>query len=387
MFLNKLKLLIFFIQTINHSICEVDLNNITFQHLETLRMEYRNIMQDILQNHPYYIKRKNGVKYCPVPYSHAVDNEEVPYEGIEIINRELKYVVKNCVYEKKYALAYIIILNAIESIGLTYMYRFCEFAIEMNKKGASISDHLKEFSNNLHYKIIPIFNREWISPIPYDCILNVYKKHERNHENYKFTNVDEVYMSDLLDCKNLMKEKVNFISEFKNNITMDDLVMTQDYNNINIKRLLPNDFSGFKRIVGYKNQTLCTGCTDMRYSGTVRVIHIFLPCRHGWSCQYCNVLNNQCPVCHERITGTQVIQIETPTRIIKKGFLSLQPRCFFDGREARCISCRSQIKDVNPPNKYVMIPCGHGWYCSICIDSAICTKCETKFEDKLCVNL
>ncbi|XP_050521294.1 uncharacterized protein LOC126894372 isoform X4 [Daktulosphaira vitifoliae] len=380
MILNKLKLIIFFIQTINHSICEVDLNNITEQNVQTLQRDYQNIMQRTIQNQPYYIKQNNGVMYYPVPYSHAVNYTEVPYEGIGIINRKLNEVVNNCVYEKKYALAYIIILNAIESIGLTYMYRFCEFAIEMNKKGASISYHLKQFSKNLRYKIVPIFNREWISPIPYDCMLNVYKKHECNHENYKFTNVDEVYMSDLLDCKNLMKDKINLIREPRvksiNNIIIDELTKTQEDNDEMIKLLLPDGF-GDKDIIGYKNQTFCPGCNKIWSSGVIDVICIFLSCGHGWSCECCSENMTQCPVCHEEITGTQDIHIKTPTRIMKK-----------DGREARCMSCHIQINDVDPPTKHVVIPCGHGWYCSQCIDNFTnCILCDQNILSNQCVNL
>ncbi|XP_050527024.1 uncharacterized protein LOC126897457 isoform X2 [Daktulosphaira vitifoliae] len=454
MILNNVKLILFFIHTFKQSIC-VNLNNITLTDIKTLQNEYPNIMRVMLKDHPYYIFSYNELKYCPVHFSHLVDCERVPYEGIEIKDSILEYVVDDCIRYKRYDLGYAIIVNAIESLGFTYMYQFCEFAIEMNKKGANISNFLKIFSKNLKSKIMPIFNKEWISPEPYECILNVYKEHKHKYENYEFNKVDEKYMSDLLICKNLMKDKVHFLSKppekSMNNMSEQNLISIQMNNNTIIQELLTIGSGPFKDITGYKyetsclgdtdhhsgkigkihiflpcghgwscencivlneqcpvchqqitgtqgihidtpasivnnDQTLCTGCTTMRYSGTVSVIHIFL-CGHGWSCGYCNVLNKQCPVCHQPITGTQVIHIETPASIVENGLVILQPRCVLDGREARCISCHSQIKDVNPPNKYVMRPCGHGWYCSKCIDSANCTKCRSEFKDKLCVKI
>ncbi|XP_050527050.1 uncharacterized protein LOC126897457 isoform X5 [Daktulosphaira vitifoliae] len=391
MLLNKVKLILFFIHTINQSNC-VDLNDITCEDIQDLKMQYPDIMHVTLKDHPNYIFSYNGLKYCPVHFSHLVDYEVVPCEGIEIIDRRLKYVINNCIDYERYTLGYAIIVNAIESLCFTYMYQFCEFAIEMNKLGADISFYLDQFSENLKSKIVPIFNKEWISPEPYECILNVYKEHEHKYKNYEFNNVDEKYMSDLLICKNLMKDKVHFLTEppekSMNNIPKKELIKIQSFNNDVIKGVLTlsSNFCILKDITGYKNQTLCTGCTTMRYSGTVSVIHIFL-CGHGWSCGYCNVLNKQCPVCHQPITGTQVIHIETPASIVENGLVILQPRCVLDGREARCISCHSQIKVVNPPNKYIMRPCGHGWYCSKCINNKICTNCKRECKDKLCVKL
>ncbi|XP_050527060.1 uncharacterized protein LOC126897457 isoform X6 [Daktulosphaira vitifoliae] len=390
MILNNVKLILFFIHTFKQSIC-VNLNNITLTDIKTLQNEYPNIMRVMLKDHPYYIFSYNELKYCPVHFSHLVDCERVPYEGIEIIDRSLTGVVDDCIDYEKYTLGYAIIVNAIESLCFTYMYQFCEFAIEMNKLGANISLYLDQFSENLKSKIVPIFNKEWISPEPYECILNVYKEHEHKYKNYEFNKVDEKYMSDLLICKNLMKDKAHFLTELPeksmNNISKKKLIKIQSDNNKIIEDLLPSSIPTFKDITGYKNQTLCTGCTTMSHSGTIREIHIFLPCGHGWSCGYCNVLKKQCPACPQQIIGTQVIDIETPASIVENGLLYLLPRCFLDGREARCISCRNQIKDVNPPNKYVMRPCGHGWYCSKCIDSANCTKCRSEFKDKLCVKI
>ncbi|XP_050521286.1 uncharacterized protein LOC126894370 isoform X2 [Daktulosphaira vitifoliae] len=374
MILNIVKLTLFFIKIINQTFCDVDLTNIKHADVQILQREFPKIMNVSLKEHPYYMKSNNGVMVCPVPYSHVVDYAEVPYEGIEIIDRRLEDVVYNCVAEKKYSLAYIIILNAIESIGVTYIYQFCEFAIEMNKLGADISFYLDQFSENLSELVI-IFNKEWISLEPYECILNVYKKHEHKYKNYEFNNVDDEYMSDLLSCKNLMTDKVYFLTEpaeiLMNNMTIDNLIMTQTHNDTIIKDALPSHIPAFKNITGYKYQTLCTGCRKLSHSGNIVVIYIFLPCGHGWSCRYCSVVMKQCPVCHQPITD----------------FTSLPPRCFLDGREARCISCRNQIKYVDPPSKHVMIPCGDGWYCSKCIDNNSCTLCDVPIKDSLRVKL
>ncbi|XP_050527155.1 uncharacterized protein LOC126897457 isoform X18 [Daktulosphaira vitifoliae] len=270
------------------------------------------------------------------------------------------------------------------------MYQFCEFAIEMNKLGANISLYLDRFSENLHSIIVPIFNKEWISPEPYECILNVYKEHEHKYKNYEFNKVDKEYMSDLLSCKNLMKNKLHFLTEppekSMNNMSEENLISKQMNNNKIIEALLTIGSGSFKDITGYKYETSCLGDTD-HHSGNIGNIHIFLPCGHGWSCKYCNVLNEQCPVCHQQITGTQGIHIDTPASIVENGLLHLQPRCVLDGREARCISCRSQIKDVHPPSKHVMIPCGHGWYCSKCIDNTSCTICNGLIKDTFRVKL
>ncbi|XP_050527080.1 uncharacterized protein LOC126897457 isoform X9 [Daktulosphaira vitifoliae] len=389
MLLNKVKLILFFIHTINQSNC-VDLNDITCEDIQDLKMQYPDIMHVTLKDHPNYIFSYNGLKYCPVHFSHLVDYEVVPCEGIEIIDRRLKYVINNCIDYERYTLGYAIIVNAIESLCFTYMYQFCEFAIEMNKLGANISLYLDKFSENLHSIIVPIFNKEWISPEPYECILNVYKEHEYKYKNYEFNNVDEKYMSDLLSCKNLMKNKVHFLTEppekSMNNMSEENLISIQRYNNKIIEELLTKGSDSYKFITGYKYETSCLGNT-YHHSGTISNIHIFLPCGHGWSCGYCNVLKEQCPVCHQQITGTQAIYIETPVSIVEKDLLDLQPRCFLDGREARCISCRNQIKDVHPPSKHVMMPCGDGWYCSKCIDNKNCTICRRECKDKLCVNL
>ncbi|XP_050527114.1 uncharacterized protein LOC126897457 isoform X13 [Daktulosphaira vitifoliae] len=389
MLLNKVKLILFFIHTINQSNC-VDLNDVTCQDIQDLKMQYPYMMHVILKDHPNYIFLYNELKYCPVHFGHEVDYEVVPCEGIEIINRRLEYVITNCFNYERYTLGYAIIVNAIESLCFTYMYQFCEFAIEMNKLGANISLYLDRFSENLKSKIVPIFNKEWISPEPYECILNVYKEHEHKYKNYEFNKVDEKYLSDLLICKNLMKNKVHFLTEppekSMNNMSEENLISIQRYNNKIIEKLLTKGSDSYKFITGYKYQTSCLGCT-LSNSGNVDNIHIFLPCGHGWSCGYCNVLNKQCPVCDQPITGTQAIHIVTPASIVENGLLHLQPRCVLDGREARCISCRSQIKDVHPPSKHVMIPCGHGWYCSKCIDNTSCTICNGLIKDTFRVKL
>ncbi|XP_050521308.1 uncharacterized protein LOC126894379 isoform X2 [Daktulosphaira vitifoliae] len=235
MLLNKWKLIIIFIQTINQSIC-VDLNNITEKDVDKLQMEYRDMNYVIFVKHPYYIKSHDEENFCPVPYSHVVDYAEISYEGIELIDRSLMIVVYNCVAEKKYKLAYMIFLNAIESMAFTYMYRFCEFAIEMNKRCAEISFYLKVFSDKLT-ELIPIINREWISPEPYECILDVYENHKS--EKYKFNEENENYRNDLLGCMNLMKDKVNFLREAKNETINEMTISKLDrYHNMNYQTKL-----------------------------------------------------------------------------------------------------------------------------------------------------
>ncbi|XP_050521281.1 uncharacterized protein LOC126894368 isoform X2 [Daktulosphaira vitifoliae] len=374
MLLNIVKLIIIFIQTINQSIC-VDLNHITHADIQTLEREFPNIMKITLQNHPYYIKSNNGVMVCPIPYSQAVDNEEVPYKGILIENEILENVVNECVNNHFYTLAYIIILNAIESMGFTYMYRFCEFAIEMNKKRANIFDELEDFSEHLE-ELILIFNRELFSPEPYECILEVYKKHKHNHKKYKFKKVDRKYRKDLLSCMKLMKDKVHFLAEPRvesiNTMSINELEEYSDNNNKVLRNGLSlwSQISNYKYVIGDKNQSFCGRCNRL-CSGMVDTIFIFVPCGHGWCCDLCYSLVKKCPVCHQDITN----------------YLTVQPKCVLHRREARCISCFKKIQNMNPPNKHVMSPCGHGWYCSKCIDNANCTECNLIIKDKLRVKL
>ncbi|XP_050521232.1 uncharacterized protein LOC126894337 isoform X2 [Daktulosphaira vitifoliae] len=188
----------------------------------------------------------------------------------------------------------------------------------MNKKGATISVHLNEFNENL-YKLVLIFNKELISPEPYECILEVYKKHEN-----KCDNVDEDYRNDLLSCKNLIKDKVHFLMEpdkkSMDNIPERKLLKIHGYYNKifrNFMILPSSNFPSFKDITGYKNQSLCTICK--RNSGIITDVHIFLPCRCGWCCEGYNHSRTECPVCHQEITGTQSLNIVTPAKIIVKG--------------------------------------------------------------------
>ncbi|XP_050547826.1 uncharacterized protein LOC126909447 [Daktulosphaira vitifoliae] len=319
MFLNKLKLVFFFIQTINQSIC-VDLNNITREDIQTLEMEYPNIHQVILQQHPYYIQSRNEVLFCPLPYSHVVDDEDIPYEeGLEIINKTLTLVVSRCVNKKNYKLAYTIFLNAIESMVFTFMYRFCEFAIEMNEQLAEISFYLKNFSGKLA-ELIPIINREWISPEPHECILDVYKNHKS--KEFKFNKFNINYKNALLNCMKLMEDKVHFLKE-PNNISMNNMAVSDlerycnmSYNFIEYRLFLAHNSTLFKYITGDIYQRKCFGCN--KYSSGDSGIYFFSPCGHGWSCERCVKKIEACPVCNELITSTQGLNIQTSVSIVRE---------------------------------------------------------------------
>ncbi|XP_050548039.1 uncharacterized protein LOC126909644 [Daktulosphaira vitifoliae] len=335
-----------------------------------------------LLKHPYYIKSRNEENFCPVPWSHAVHCEEVPYEGIEIVNKKLTDVVQRCRRKRKFKLGYTIYLNAIESIAFTYMYRFCEFAIEMNQRCVEISFYLKVFSDTLH-KIIPIINREWISPKPHECILDVYENH-KSEEN-KFNEENENYRNDLLRCMNLMKDKVHFLREPKDE-TINTMTISQlehynnmSYNYITYHLTLDKYSSPLKHITGDKNQTSCIIC-ETEHSGTIWHIYFFSPCGHGWCCDECFGDIEACPICNELITSTPKLDIRTSVSIVTEKYKWLPPRCILDGREARCVKCRSQI---NHSNRHIMIPCSHGWYCENCIEDEKCSICSKKKTDKL----
>ncbi|XP_050521279.1 uncharacterized protein LOC126894366 [Daktulosphaira vitifoliae] len=392
MLLNIFKFIILLIQTINQSIC-VDLNNITYEDINTLEREYPNFHHVYLEQHPHYIKSHDGENFCPVPYSHAVEENEIPYEGIEIINRKLKYVVMNCVDKENYKLAYTIFLNAIESMIFTFMYRFCECAIEMNKRGAEISFNLKVFSNKLTV-LIPIINREWISPEPYECILDVYKKYEKKNNKYKFKkeNENEDYRNDLLGCMNLMKDKVHFLREPDNlstnemNVNELEEYLNKNDNVINYQLTFTQFSPYFKCITGDKYQTSCITCNGEH--SDISSIYVFAPCGHGWRSKYCKSELTKCPACHEEVTNNQHLNIATFVSIVTKEYNPLPPRCIMDERKIRCVLCRNQIiDDVHNSKRHIMIPCGHGWYCSKCIKEKKCSLCSKKKTNKLCVKL
>ncbi|XP_050521295.1 uncharacterized protein LOC126894374 [Daktulosphaira vitifoliae] len=390
MLLNKLKLIFFFIQTINQSICDVDLSNITCKDLKELKKDYKHIMGLKLKDHSYYRSLKMDKMVCPVPWSRLVSHKEVPYENIDIIDRSLSDMVDQCLNYEHCALGYAIILNVVESMGITYIYRFCEFAREMNKKGATISNQLKQFSGNLT-KLISIFNRDWISSDSYECILDVYKNHKS--EEYNFNEENENYRNDLLGCMHLMKDKVHFVNEPRvesmNNMSINKLRITQRYDNNIISMLINLDsyYPFLKNITGDIYQSSCTFCENKKLSGQVDNIHFFIPCGHGWCCETCSEKIKTCHVCYETITRTQELNIITPASIIETAYRYLMPRCVFDQREARCISCFKQIKDVQPSKKYIKIPCGHGWYCNNCISQNGCLACNETIIDVMCVNL
>ncbi|XP_050521274.1 uncharacterized protein LOC126894363 isoform X3 [Daktulosphaira vitifoliae] len=391
MLLTKWILIIRFIQTINQSIC-VDLNNITVEDIDTLESEYEDMKCVKLIEHPYYIKSRNEENFCPVPWSHAVDCEEVPYEGIEIVNKSLTDVVQRCRSKKKFKLAYTIYLNAIESIVFTFMYRFCEFAIEMNKRCAEISFYLKLFSDKLT-ELIPIINREWISPEPYECILDVYKKYEKKNNKYKFKKENGIYRRDLFNCMELIKNKLNFLKE-PHEVSMKYMSIRKlkNYHNLNNQVIrgrlaLEQHCSGYKDITGDKYQSYCTRC-KREHIGTTYEIYIVAPCGHGWCCEWCSRQLTECPVCHQDIKSFQVLNIETSVSIVTEKYWNLQTRCAIDRRKVRCVRCRSHIiDDDDHSNRHIMIPCGHGWYCSKCIKENKCSLCPREVTDKLCVNL
>ncbi|XP_050521305.1 uncharacterized protein LOC126894378 [Daktulosphaira vitifoliae] len=348
----------------------------------------------ILVEHPYYIKSHDGDNFCPVPYDHVVQYNEISYEGIEIINKTLEAVVCNCVAKEKYKLAYTIFLNAIESMAFTYMYLFCEFAIEMNKKHAEISFNLKIFSEKLA-QLIPIINKEWISPEPYECILDVYKNHKS--EEYNFNELNRNYRNALLNCMKLMEDKVHFLKE-PEKVLMKEMNKNElkDYHNMSYSIIcyhltLAQYSPPYKYITGDIYQIACAKCNRKHDNSVLNwKIYFFSPCGHGWSCERCVKKIEACPVCNELITSTQDLNIETSVSIVPEVYEPLPPRCILDGREARCVMCRSQVTDDDDDElskSYIMIPCGHGWYCEDCIENKKCSICLQKKTDKLCIIL
>ncbi|XP_050547141.1 uncharacterized protein LOC126908865 isoform X2 [Daktulosphaira vitifoliae] len=303
MLLNKCKLILFFIQIINQSIC-VDLNNITREDIDTLEKEYKDMKFVKLMEHPYYIKSRNEDNFCPVPYSHLVDYHDISYE-------------------------------------------------------------------------------------------DVYKSHKS--EEYKFNEVNTNYRNALLICMELMKDKVHFLKEPKkvtmNELTVNRLKQYQDMSNRVISRHLTlKSGPTYKDITGDLYQTSCTSCKEEN-TGTTNEIYIWSPCGHGWCCDYCNDKFrrgklSKCPVCFQKFISTQDLNIRTSVSIVTEKYVPLQARCILDEREARCIKCRSQVTDDDDDElskSYIMIPCGHGWYCENCIEDEKCSICKHKKTDKLCV--
>ncbi|XP_050521297.1 uncharacterized protein LOC126894375 isoform X2 [Daktulosphaira vitifoliae] len=326
---------------------------------------------------------------CPLPWSHEDNSEEITYGEIEVANKSLSDVVDACLLNGNYTLGYAIVLNAIESMGITYFYRFCEFAREMNKRGATIIEYLKEF-DIISPLIVSKFNREWISSESYECILIVYKKYGNKYKDYKFNNVDEEYRSDLLSCMDLVKDKLYFVKteshiELTNNFSKEESIQIYKNNVQYISKLIKLTYSVLKSVIQGENGSSCIVC--MQYGGMVNEIYSFIPCGHGWCCDKCIILMEKCPICRQNFTDIQNFNILTPGSLLSKNYRLLKSICIFDREGARCVSCLSKINDVNPPKKYVMIPCGHGWYCNKCSSQINCIVCNNKVENEMCVYL
>ncbi|XP_050521289.1 uncharacterized protein LOC126894371 isoform X2 [Daktulosphaira vitifoliae] len=370
MVLIKVNLILFFLHKINSNYV-VNLKNITMNDLVLLKIDYKNIMGLQLKDHLFYSRLNMDKMVCPIPWSHTGHYDEIIYGKIEIANKSLSRVVHACFLNGKYSLGYAIILNTIESIGITYIYRFCEFAREMNRRQIILTNYYNDFSEIL-YLLRVIFNREWISLDPYECLIIVYKKHKSKYTNFEFNNLDEDYRSDLFSCMESMKIKINFVDVESplrplENLSNEELFILWQNDKQNIIKLYNLD-KGYlfylKNMDGDRAENSCIVCMNPEYM--VKKIYSFVPCGHSWCCNNCLHKIDKCPLCRQNYSNYQVMKVITPSISYAKIDREKIPRSLIGQENMRCINCLRLIKDAVPKNKYIVIPCGHGWYCNDC---------------------
>ncbi|XP_050521666.1 uncharacterized protein LOC126894586 isoform X2 [Daktulosphaira vitifoliae] len=341
-------------------------------------------MELYLKNHPFYANEmldKNRM-ICPLPWSHTGNYRNIYYKDTKIENRRLFDIVNTCLSNRKYSLGYAIILNTIESIGITYIYRFCDFAREMNNRQAILTKYYSEF-NEILVRLIMKFNRDCISLDSYECLIIVYKKHMSKYTNFEFNNLDEDYRSDLLNCMESMKFKINFVDaesqlEPLENLSKKKLfILWQNY----VQNIINIDNNNFflKSIDGIKAKNPCYVCKNP--GNMVINKYSFLPCGHGWCCLYCLKTIDKCPFCQQNYSNFQVINIMTPSLSYSKNDQANIRSSIIDSENSRCLDCFRLIKEVVPNTKYIIVPCGHGWYCNDCSMRYSCIVCDKKVED------
>lgn len=187
---------------------------ITLEKLDRLKTEYNNFMGLTLNNHLYYANMNGKSRYNFVGCPNAADTERkysrLFYPNISVDNQNLSTVIDSCKKFPRYDLAYGIILNVIESTALTYIYRFCSFAIEMNERYLNLGYILIQFEELL-FSIKLVFEKELISTDPIYCVMDTFNFYHRAFPKNDYGRLYKNYTNKLLMCMNGMEKKLNFI--------------------------------------------------------------------------------------------------------------------------------------------------------------------------------
>ncbi|XP_050536466.1 uncharacterized protein LOC126902845 isoform X1 [Daktulosphaira vitifoliae] len=256
--------------------------SITINDLNILIREYPAFIQLKLQKQEYYTGK--DIARCPMPYNKntilddpdVVSTElfnprkckkpwtwtrkneiEVPVPINGTVGKKLGNIIRPCLKNNINIIqCYTHYLNVIESVGLTFVDRFCLFEIEIwdrikmlfNSKtlslfniklNNSILNSIFNTTNQLLNNIYVASTRYYISTLPLDCVANVREKMINN--NKKHNNYYPEKRKQLLNCRELMKPKLNYAIldidqywdwDINSNCKPDSTeIMTTQYNN------------------------------------------------------------------------------------------------------------------------------------------------------------
>ncbi|KAF0720933.1 RING-type domain-containing protein, partial [Aphis craccivora] len=108
--------------------------------------------------------------------------------------------------------------------------------------------------------------------------------------------------------------------------------------------------------------------------GQVNSANILVPCSHGWCCDECANRLDKCGVCKVEFPTTQPIHIMH----VNLGDGKWMPNnSLLDLTGSQCLGCMRHVQYVPDQAQYILLDCGHGWYCASCISTppATCDVC------------
>ncbi|XP_050536465.1 uncharacterized protein LOC126902844 isoform X4 [Daktulosphaira vitifoliae] len=285
-----LKIIIFNVITV-YTIDELGQNtenqtSITIDDLNILIREYPAFIQLKLQKQEYYTGK--DIARCPMPYNENTilddpdvvssdlfnprecekpwtwtrKNEiDVPVPINGTVGKKLGDIIRPCIKNNTNIIqCYTHYLNVIESVGLTFVDRFCLYQIEYWDRISVMSKNI-DYSENfslfnikpnilvLHsivkntyqllFNIYAAFRRYHISTLPLDCVINL------KVNMFNIINGNNAFVQKLreqfLNCRELMKSKLNYavldnIENWEWDITSDNkpddtVLMTTQYKN------------------------------------------------------------------------------------------------------------------------------------------------------------
>ncbi|XP_050536456.1 uncharacterized protein LOC126902840 isoform X2 [Daktulosphaira vitifoliae] len=229
--------------------------SITIDDLNILIREYPAFLQLKLQKQEYYTDK--DIARCPMPYNEntilddpdvvkfdcfnprkckkpwtwTCKNEiDVPVPINGTVGKKLGDIIGPCIKNNTNIIqCYTHYLNVIESVGLTFVDRFCLFEIEIWDRMSIIVDkidYIEKFSlfniktnmamlslivvnfKELLDNIYVAFKQYYISTLPLDCIANVMKKMFEN--TIKTEKAFQKFREQYVSCRYLLNSKRNY---------------------------------------------------------------------------------------------------------------------------------------------------------------------------------